>query len=64
MNNYYTPKIYDLTNTNLSEFTIWFKDAYGEKIPIKAAYSPDNIIWEIYQAIFKIECELALLKNN
>jgi hypothetical protein len=64
VNNYYTPKLYELTNSNYSEITVWFKDAYGNKVPIRAAHTPDNEILETYQAVFKIECELALIKNK
>jgi hypothetical protein len=61
-NNYYTPKIYDLSDTNLSDILVWFKDAYGNKIPIRDAYTiSGDILNEIYQAVFKIECELAIL---
>jgi hypothetical protein len=66
VNNYYTPKIYDLTNTDYSDITIWFKDAYDKKIVIRGAYTAINeleeLVWETYQAVFKIECELALIK--
>jgi hypothetical protein len=34
VNNYYTPKIYDLTNSELKNITIFFRDAYGEPIVI------------------------------
>jgi hypothetical protein len=62
VNNYYTPKIYDVTDSNLQFIKIWFKDAYGNRIPIRDAYSSEGgELDEIYQAVFKIECELAVL---
>jgi hypothetical protein len=30
VNNYYSPKIYDLTNVSIDNVTINFRDAYGE----------------------------------
>jgi hypothetical protein len=49
VNNYYTPKIYDLSDSNLSDILIWFKDAYGNKIPIRDAYTGTiRILNEIY----------------
>jgi hypothetical protein len=62
-NNYYTPKIFDLTNTNLNEIIISFRDAYGELIPIRSSYSgADDFLEEIEQVVFKIEIELAILE--
>jgi hypothetical protein len=64
VNNYYTPKIYDLTNSTAKEITIWFKDSHGETIPLRASYSSEGgFLDEIYQAVFKIECELAILTS-
>jgi hypothetical protein len=41
---------------------VWFKDAYGNKIPIRDAYTGSTgLLNEIYQAVFKIECELTML---
>jgi hypothetical protein len=60
VNNYYTPKIYDLSNSNLDYITISFKDSYGEKIAIRTSYSGEGPLDEIYQAVFKIEIELAI----
>jgi hypothetical protein len=58
VNNYYTPKIYDLSNSNLDYITISFKDSYGEKIAIRTSYSSEGLLDEIYQVVFKIEIEL------
>jgi hypothetical protein len=61
VNNYYTPKIIDVTDADFSEIIIWFKDGYGEKIPLRTSYSSETgFLDEIYQAVFKIECELAI----
>jgi hypothetical protein len=61
VNNYYTPKIFDLTNSNEKMNNIWFKDAYREIIPIRTPYSSNHGTWdEIYQAVFNIEYELGL----
>jgi hypothetical protein len=38
VNNYYTPKIYDLTNSEIKKITISFRDAYGELIVIWSFY--------------------------
>jgi hypothetical protein len=62
VNNYYTPKIYDVSDSNLQNITIWFKDSYGNRIPIRSSYSStEGYLDEIRQAVFKIECELAVL---
>jgi hypothetical protein len=59
VNNYYTPKIYDLTHSSIKEISIWFKDSHGELIVLRTSYSSeDGFLDEIYQAVFKIECEL------
>jgi hypothetical protein len=63
-NNYYTSKIYDLTNSTLEYITISFKDPHGEKIAIRTSYTGDSgegFLDEIYQAVFKIEIELAIM---
>jgi hypothetical protein len=63
-NNYYTPKIYDLTYSPIKEIEIWFKDAYGQQIKLREPFTPNNgegEAWsEFYQAVFKIEMELAI----
>jgi hypothetical protein len=62
VNNYYTPKIYDVTDSNLQTISIWFKDSYGNRVPIRSSYSGSGgLLDEIRQAVFKIECELAVL---
>jgi hypothetical protein len=49
VNNYYNPKIYDLTNSTAKEITIWFKDAQGDKIPLRTSYSGEGgFLNEIY----------------
>jgi hypothetical protein len=59
VNNYYTPKIYDLTNSPTKEIKKWFKDSHGKIIPLRTSYSGEgDFLNEIYQAVFKIECEL------
>jgi hypothetical protein len=64
VNNYYTPKIYDLTNVSIDNITISFRDAYGALIVIQT-YAPGSDpmeLTEIRQAVFKIEIELAILE--
>jgi hypothetical protein len=62
-NNYYTPKIFDLTNVNIQELIISFTDACGELIPIRTSYTRSTEeLAEIRQAVFKIEIELAILE--
>jgi hypothetical protein len=63
-NNFYTPKIYDLTNTPMDSVRVWFKDSYGERIPIITAHddSHDAEKFGINQAVFNIEVELAILE--
>jgi hypothetical protein len=64
VNNYYIPKLYDLINSDIKEIKIWFKYSHGELIILRTSYSSEAGIengWEldeIYQAVFKIECEL------
>jgi hypothetical protein len=59
VNNYYTPKIYNLANSTINEITIWFKDSHGEQVVLRTSYSSEGgFLDEIYQAVFKIECEL------
>jgi hypothetical protein len=64
VNNYYTPKVHDLTNSTAKAITIWFKDSYGDKIPLRTSYSSEGPLEEIYQAVFKIECELAIARGE
>jgi hypothetical protein len=64
-NNYYTPKIYDLTHSVINNIRIQFRDVYGKLIPIRSSYSADNdntTLVEIQQATFKIEIELTILE--
>ena len=58
-NNYYTPKIYDLTHSDIQQITIWFKGADTANICLRGSCGHD--LQEIEQAVFKIECELAIL---
>jgi hypothetical protein len=65
-NNFYTPKIYNLTNSTLKQIEIYFKDATGTVIPLRTPYYVGEIEPgvgvhpnEIRQAVFKIEIELA-----
>jgi hypothetical protein len=63
VNNYYSPKIYDVSDSNLQFISIWFKDSYGNRVPIRTSYTGPGgeILEEIHQAVFKIECEIAIL---
>jgi hypothetical protein len=62
-NNYYTLKIFDLTNVNVQEIIISFRDACGELIPIRTSYTGNTgELQEIRQAVFKIEIGLAILE--
>jgi hypothetical protein len=61
-NIYNNQKIYDLTNSSERAIEVWFNDTYGNIIPVQTAYSTDHGTWdEIYKAVFKIECELAII---
>jgi hypothetical protein len=64
VNNFYAPKIYDVSHQNLKEIEIWFNDACGNQIPIRQVHqaSQGSLEVEIYQAAFKLECELAIVK--
>jgi hypothetical protein len=42
VNNYYTLKIYVLTNSDIDNISISFRDAYGALIPIRSSYSANN----------------------
>jgi hypothetical protein len=48
----------------VKEITIWFKDSHGDKIPLRASYLTEAPLAEIYQAVFKIECELAIARDK
>jgi hypothetical protein len=53
VNNYYTPKIYDVTDLNLQTISIWFKDSYGNRVPIRSSYSSSGgLLFKIRQAVF------------
>jgi hypothetical protein len=56
VNNYYTPKIYDLTNSEIKDIQ--------KLIPIRTYYScgDPTVADEIQQATFKIEIEVAILE--
>jgi hypothetical protein len=64
VNNYYTPKLYDITNCDIKEIKIWSEDSHNELIILKTSFSSEAGIEngyqldEIYKAVFKIECEL------
>jgi hypothetical protein len=65
VNNYYTPKIYDLTNVSINNITTSFKDAYSNLIMIRTSYASGSDtmeLTEIREAVFKIEIELAILE--
>jgi hypothetical protein len=69
VNNYYSPKIFNLTNSNLDNISIIFKDANGNIIPLRTPYYSGPIepgvgyhTNEIRQAVFKIEIELAIIE--
>jgi hypothetical protein len=42
MNNYYSLKVFDLSNSDLKEIKIWFRDGFGEIIPIIKSYRPED----------------------
>jgi hypothetical protein len=58
VNNFYTPKIYDVSEMNASEIELWFNDAHGQQIPIRSVHGE-----EYDQAVFKLEIELAIIKS-
>jgi hypothetical protein len=45
-NIYNNPKIYDLTNSFERVIEAWFKDAYGNIIPVQTPYSTDHGTWD------------------
>jgi hypothetical protein len=57
-----------VTQQKLQEIEIWFNDAYGNQIPIRQVYQTtgsDSLpAYEIYQAAFKMECELAIISEQ
>jgi hypothetical protein len=71
-NNYYTPKIYDVTNSDLKSIKINFTDAFGEVIKLKynttetvdddAGVSTEEKVG--YRSAFRMECELAIIADN
>jgi hypothetical protein len=63
VNNYYTPKIIDVSDAEFHEIVIWFKVGTGAQIAIRSSHysSCGNGKIENEQAVFKIECELAIL---
>jgi hypothetical protein len=68
VNNFYSPKIFNLTNSTLDNISIRFKDATGNIIPLRTPYYSGPVIPgdqyhtnEIRQAVFKIEIELAII---
>jgi hypothetical protein len=68
VNQFYTPKIYDKTNSNINQIEIYFKDATGNIIPLRTPYVGETIeeggsyhTDEIRQAVFKMEIELAII---
>jgi hypothetical protein len=69
-NNYYTPKIYNLTNSAAKEIEIWFKDAYGNTIDLQVPFSvynrPPDVDDDLgsYFATFKMEIELAIMEQK
>jgi hypothetical protein len=60
--NYYTPKIFDLTNLNIQEIIISFRNACEELIPIRTCTGNTGELQEIRQAAFKFEIQLAILE--
>jgi hypothetical protein len=66
VNNYYTPKLYDVTNSDLKSIKINFTDAFGEEIKLK--YNTTETVNDVeenvgYRAAFRMECELAIIAN-
>jgi hypothetical protein len=65
-NNYYTPKIYDVTYADLKSIKINFTDAFGEEIKLKynTTETVDNVDEDAsYRAAFRMECELAIIEK-
>jgi argonaute-like protein implicated in RNA metabolism and viral defense len=66
-NNYYTPKIYDVTNGDLKSIKINFTDAFGEEVKLKynTTESVNSVDEEAsYRAAFRMECELAIIDEK
>jgi hypothetical protein len=69
-NNFYNPKIYDVTNQQGLQFIrLWFVDSKGEVVPIKENYTDGHFTDAdghvqnysgVYQAVIRMECELAV----
>jgi hypothetical protein len=67
-NNFFTPKIYDMTNSNITQIELYFKDAAGNVIPLRTPYVENPPEGEgsyhtdgIRQAVFRLEIELAII---
>jgi hypothetical protein len=64
-NNFYNPKIYDVSNQQMSYIKIWFLDSTGQKVPIRSSFSPPDKppldLSEVMSAVIRLECELAIL---
>jgi hypothetical protein len=68
-NNFYNPKIYDVSNIQgLESIRLWFVDSVGKTVPIKHNYSDGHYVDAegnshtfsgVYQAVIRMECELA-----
>jgi hypothetical protein len=67
-NNFYNPKIYDVSNNQLTYIKLWFLDSTGKKIPIRGSFSldpgdPFSPLDEVMSAVIRLECELAIFEN-
>jgi hypothetical protein len=61
-NNFYNPKIYDLSNNDAQFIKLWFLDSSGEKVCLRGSFTGANEVFlgEVYQAAIRLECELAI----
>jgi hypothetical protein len=71
-NNYYSPKIYDVTNSDLKSIKINFTDAFGDVIKLK--YNTTETVEDAagvsvtekvgYRSAFRMECEWAIIAEK
>jgi hypothetical protein len=61
-NNFYNPKVFDLTNNNARHIKLWFQDSTGQPICLRGSISANGgFLNEVEQAVIRLECELAII---
>jgi hypothetical protein len=63
-NNFYNPKIFDLTNNTTSFIKLWFIDSAGSPVCLRTAFTPEGgaFLSEVYTATIRLELELAIME--